>query len=95
MSSLEHHLDSIDQYERRDSIILSGNVMPSEIEGENPVQVVVDTIKSHLNVPISSDDINVAHRLGRARQGQSRPMIVKLMSRNKKSTDHTCSTLLA
>ena len=46
LESFQYEIDSIDQYERRDSLILSGSVLPNERADENPVQVIVDTMKS-------------------------------------------------
>ena len=85
LNTVQNGLDAIDQYERRDSLIISGDVLPRECDLENSTQVIVNTINSYLSVPITSDDINVAHRLGRPKEGQSRPIIVKLMSRSKKA----------
>ena len=85
LMTFQNDIDSIDQYERRDSLILSGSVLPNEHSDENPVQVVVDTMKSYLKIPFTAEDINVAHRLGRMKPGQSRPIIVKLISRSKKA----------
>ena len=84
---LEFDLDETAQYERRDTLILSGSMIPAEQTGEDPSQMVVDIIKDHLKVPFNIKDINVAHRLGRMRKESSfsRPIIVKLLSRSKKS----------
>ena len=85
VSALQNDIDAVDQYERRDSLILSGNAVPSESDDEDSVHVVMETIRTQLNIPITEQDINVAHRLGRQRPGRSRPLIVKFMSRTKKS----------
>ena len=54
ISSLQYDIDAIDQYERRDSLILSGNILPPEIELEDSVQVIVNTVGSHLNVSFNN-----------------------------------------
>ena len=82
---LQNELDDAAQYQRRDTLIFSGNIIPSETTDENSTEIVVETIKSHLKVPISINDISIAHRLGKNRNGFSRPIIVKLISRTKKS----------
>ena len=82
---LEAQLDDVNQYERRDTIIISGPDLPQETSGENPTNVVVDTIKRTLNVNITPSEINVAHRLGaKNKQTVKTPIIVRLHSRQKK-----------
>lgn len=82
---LEDQLDDVSQYERRDTVIISGPDLPQETGGENPTNVVVDTIKRTLNINITPSEINVAHRLGtKNKQTVKTPIIVKLHSRQKK-----------
>lgn len=64
ITQLEDQLDDVNQYERQDTIIISGPDLPQETNGENATDVVVDTIKRTLRVNISPSDINIAHRLG-------------------------------
>ena len=95
ITQLEDQLDDVNQYERRDTIIISGPDLPQETSGENATNVVVDTIKHALKVNISPSDINVAHRLGGNKKPNSKkPMIVKLHSRLKKDElMSTCVTV--
>ena len=85
LTKLENDHDETAQYERRDTLIFSGNVLPVELAEEDTTDIIVNTLKSHLKVPITQNDISIAHRLGRTRSGFSRPIIVKLISRSKKS----------
>ena len=88
VSSLEHDLDETAQYQRRDTLIFSGNILPEEVAEEDTTQIIVNTVASHLKIPFSVADISVAHRLGKARTDSpvsSRPIIVKLISRSKKA----------
>ena len=85
ISQLETNIDDVDQYERRETIIISGPNLPDETTMENPSDIIVSTIKHHLHVNMSHSDINVAHRLGPKTQGKKRPIIVKLQNRAKKS----------
>lgn len=80
ITQLETNMDDIDQYERRDTVIISGHNQPEETE-----HVLVNTIKHHLHVNMSHSDINIAHRLGQKSQNKKRPMIVKLQNRMKKN----------
>ena len=87
LSSLHQKIDEQDQYERRDTIIISGDELPDEQPEEDPAAVVVSTLNRVLEVNTSVSDINIAHRLGRKppnTNGESsfkRPIIVKLHSR--------------
>ena len=86
LSQLETELDETAQYQRRDTLIFSGNVVPIEGADENSAQVIADAVASHLKVPFSTADISIAHRLGKKRDDNiSRPIIVKLISRSKKA----------
>lgn len=86
VTQLENQIDEINQYERRDTVIVGGPALPQESSSENSAEVVVRTIKDNLHINITQSDINVAHRLGsRNSQNMKRPIIVKLHSREKKT----------
>lgn len=91
VSALEHQvtglqdtIDDVDQYERRDTVIISGPSLPDESTHENPTDLIVNTIKQNLHINMTHSDINVAHRLGPKQQGKKRAIIVKLHNRAKK-----------
>lgn len=85
VSELENLVDEVNQYERRDTIIVSGPNLPKEEHNENSVDVVVKSIKENLHINITNNDINVAHRLGVKKSPiDTRPIIVKLQSRQVK-----------
>ena len=81
---LESNIDTVDQYERRDTIILSGPSLPPETNNEHTATVVIDTIKDNLKINLKETDISVTHRLGPQKQQRNRPIIVKLMNRSLK-----------
>ena len=57
------------------------------MQNENCVDVVKRSIRDKLHINIDNSDINVAHRLGAKKsQNDSRPIIVKLHSRQTKYT---------
>lgn len=85
VNKLEDQLDDIDQYERRDTIIISGPALPNEHQMENTTDLTVKTIKDNLHINIEHKDINVSHRLGSKQQNKTRPLIVKLLNRSKKA----------
>ena len=84
VQDLESHIDRVEQYERRDTLIVSGPDLPAETPSENPTTVVVSTIKDQLNITLKEEDISVAHRLGPVNQQRSRPIIFKLVNRSVK-----------
>ena len=87
ITELENQVDEVNQYERRDTIIVSGPDLPKEEQNENSVDVVVRSIREKLHININNSDINVAHRLGAKKsQNDTRPIIVKLQSRQTKYT---------
>lgn len=84
-SDLESQIDDVNQYERRDTLIISGPSLPSETQNENSTEVVVNAIKQTLRINIDPTDINIAHRIGnKSKQSTMKPIIVKLHSRQKK-----------
>lgn len=86
VSQLENQIDDINQYERRDTIIIGGHALPQENSNESSAEVAIRSIKDNLHINITQSDINVAHRLGsRKSQNTKRPIIVKLFSREKKT----------
>lgn len=84
VDDLELHTDNLDQYERRDTVILSGASLPPETAQENTAHVVTQAIKEHLKINIKEADISVTHRLGKPTQQKNRPIIVKLVNRSLK-----------
>ena len=84
VDDLENELDNVDQYERRDTVILTGASLPPETPQENTTTLVTKTIKDHLKINMKESDISVSHRLGQQRQQQNRPIIVKLVNRSLK-----------
>lgn len=83
---LENHVDDINQYERRDTIIVNGASLPKETVKENTADVFISAVKNNLNINISQTDFNVAHRIGNSsRQNTNNPIKVRLQSRQKKN----------
>ena len=78
--------DDLENYGRRNNIVISGSAIVSAVQGENCIQIASDLIKNHLDVPISTNDIDVAHRLGKPRENSpdKRPIIVKIVRRANK-----------
>ena len=83
---IHRKLDDEDQYQRRDSIVLSGSAVGTMTDTENINLHVKKLLKDHLNIDIESSDISVTHRLGPNRRGveERRNIYVKFVRRDTK-----------
>ena len=65
VQALECKVEELENYSRRDNIIISGDV-PLVREHEDCVAVALDTLNSKLNLTqqMVPNDISVAHRVG-------------------------------
>ena len=84
VQELETSIDAVDQYERRDTIIFSGPLVPDETRQENTTNLICKVVKDNLKINISEKEINIAHRLGPVNSQKTRPVIVKLGNRSLK-----------
>jgi hypothetical protein len=84
---LEERIDDADAYERRDTLLFSGDDIPTVSEGENCGQIVCNVVKEKLKLNFQTDILSVAHRVGKkpVKQGPDRrKIIVKLCRREVK-----------
>ena len=79
VDALKFDVDTNDQNERRDTLILSGSNLPILSSNENCKTIVRDSISSHTSLAIHDNDISIAHR--NVRQDK-RKMIFKLCKRD-------------
>lgn len=87
LAKLEERIEENEQYERRDTLILSGTSIPTYQNDENGILVARTLIKDKLRVEVSDQDISVCHRLGGRSVSQrpdQRDIIVKFCRRNTK-----------
>ena len=80
-------IDDADAYERKDTVIFSGDHVPLAETGENCVDIVQKLSKDHLKINLTPDTISTAHRLGRRPISQApdrRKIVVKLVRRDLK-----------
>ena len=84
VEKLESSVDEASQYERRDTIVISGQSIPIVNQGENCKTIVRNLFRQHLNMNIDENDISTAHRIGRQQTGTTdkRNIIVKLCRRD-------------
>ena len=59
------------EYERRDTIVLSGQTVPVVSKGENCRTIFCNLFRQHLSMKIDANEIFTAHRIGRQHTGTS------------------------
>ena len=87
VTKLENLIDDEDAYVRRESLILSGTMVPTSQAGENCANTARQVIKDKIKFELNPADISVCHRLGPKPVNQSpdnRPLVVKLCRRDIK-----------
>ena len=85
VTRLNHALDHGDQYERKDSVILSGPAVKAPDDDEDTYAAVQKLLHDHLNIEIQQRDINITHRLGPIKPGSRlRNIYVKFARRADK-----------
>ena len=65
----EEKLDDLENYGRRNTIVISGPSLPTYQPHENSIAVAKSLIETNLGMEIDGGDICVAHRLGSPRTG--------------------------
>ena len=88
VKELEAKIEDLEQYSRRNCLILGGY---EEKKQENTDSIVQDTVREKLKVELTLDDIERTHRLGGRRKQEeglepaaSRPIIIKFCSYRKR-----------
>jgi len=77
--------NELEQYGRRNNVRISGiDGDASRQSSETTTELVINTIKQKTGLNIGVHEIDVAHRLGKYRQGKQRPIIVKFILRQTK-----------
>lgn len=80
LNTLEDQVDSNSAYEKRDCLIVSGEVPPVS-DGENCSEICRQLIRNNLRIQMKNDDISYAHRIGKKPITQApdkRSIIIKL-----------------
>ena len=87
VSKMESKIDDADAYERRDTLIISGEEVPVVTPGENCTDIVGGLIKNKLKLSVAPRDVSTAHRQGKKpnnQQADKRNLIVKFYRRDLK-----------
>ena len=93
VEKLEYTADKMEQYSRRNSILIDG--LP-EVKGEDTHSLVIETVKQKMGLDISSGDIDRTHRIGSPpkQSGKVRPVIVKSVRHNDRRKIYTHKKLI-
>ena len=81
---LEERIEDNDAYERRDTLIVSGNKVPVKQSTEDTTAIACSVIQRNLNVIVDPNEISVSHRLPTKKTDRA-PIIIKFCRRNIKS----------
>ncbi|XP_069131783.1 uncharacterized protein [Argopecten irradians] len=77
--------NDLEQHGRKNSIRISGLRDTSDSESvDDCVKTVVSFVNRKLNIPVQSEDIDIAHRLGKFNKDRPRNIIIKFVHRRKK-----------
>lgn len=78
-------LNDMEQYGRRNNIRISGISHDVDKQtSEQTTKQVLDMIKHRMGVKVSTEDVDICHRLGRFKPGESRQVIVRFVKRQTK-----------
>ena len=83
LNSLSNKIDSNEQYERRDALVLSGPLVPEVSDREDCKQIIQRLLRDHTRLNLNVSDISTAHRIGKSTPGSNkRNIIFKLCRRD-------------
>ncbi|KAI8521049.1 hypothetical protein Bbelb_008030 [Branchiostoma belcheri] len=87
LAEVEDHADRNEQYSRKHCLMAFGIPPPPSAEKGKPekcTDTFINFSKEHLDVDLQPSDIDIAHRIGRQRDG-TQPIIVKFANYAKRS----------
>lgn len=87
IDKLHVKLEDVETESRATSVIISGNSMPSESQGENCINTACEVIKRELKYELSPDVVSNGHRIGRRsedRTSDKRAILLKLKNQDDK-----------
>ena len=77
--------NNTEQYSRRNNIRMTGVLDDQERQSSSTVtQKIISLVNEHLGIPITPSDIDIAHRLGKFKPTENRPIIIKFVRRQTK-----------
>ena len=80
LALMEERVEDNDSYERRDTLIFSGPAIPPANPNERCTDLILDTLRTKLNVNMAKENISIAHRHGKDKKS----LIVKFCQGSSK-----------
>ena len=87
IEELKEEKDHLENYSRRNTLVISGSEVPKSAINEDSYKVVVSLVNAKTGVGIERSDIDVCHRLPTKKQEDDqnkKPIIVKFVRREIK-----------
>ena len=96
ITKLDETIDNLEQYGRRNCLILHGlrNLPNIHSNYYNFVEYIIGTINHHLNMNLTPQDVDIAHPLRKATNGKT-PVIIKFVRRSDRNATYQKKRLLA
>lgn len=83
----DERINDLEQYGRRNNIRINGIPEAGEESPEKTSKVVIETLNRYIeNLDLKREEIDIAHRLGKKKEGRHRQIILKFQSRMKRDT---------
>ena len=83
LNSINKKIDSNEQHERRDALVLSGPLVPEVFHREDLKRIIQRLLRSHTRLNVNVSDISTAHCIGKTTPGtDERNIIFKLCLRD-------------
>ena len=76
LNSITNKIDSNEQYERRDALVLSGPLVPEVSDREDCKQIIQRLLRDHTRLNLNVSDISTAHRIGKTSPGVDKRNII-------------------
>ena len=81
VAGLDAEVENLRLYSRRPNLLIHGI---AEEDNESTDNKVMNVLNNDLQLPLSIDDIQRTHRLGRKKEGKKRPIILRFASYRKR-----------
>lgn len=81
----DERINDLEQYGRRNNIRINGIPEVGEESPERTSKVAIETLNRYIeNLDLKREEIDIAHRLGKKKEGRHRQIILKFQSRMKR-----------
>lgn len=86
-TTADERINDLEQYGRRNNIRINGVPENGEETSERTTRIATETLNRYIeNLDIRREEIDIAHRLGKKKEGKHRQIIIKFQSRMLRDT---------